>query len=108
MTLVSFYNVAVNDPIFYWGELLSPLQGLLAPTWQIPICLTLVSLPVLLVSDEELEADGCALADIADIINEITLSAIAVIKKSGEKITILAFPLSAVLLELALFLVWVC
>jgi hypothetical protein len=39
---------------------------------------------VLLVSDEELEADGCALADIEDIINEIILSAIAVIKNTDS------------------------
>jgi hypothetical protein len=32
---------------------------------------------VLLVPDEELEGDGCALADIADTANETTLSAIA-------------------------------
>ena len=71
------YNVAVNDPIFYWGELLSPLQGPPAPTWQIPICLTLVSLLVLLAPAEELEGDGCALADITDTVNESTLNAIA-------------------------------
>jgi hypothetical protein len=39
---------------------------------------------VLLVLDEELEADECALADIADIVNEATLSAIAVIKNKDS------------------------
>jgi hypothetical protein len=60
----------------YLGELLSPLQGLLAPTTQIPICFTPVSLLVLLlIPDVELEG-VCAFAIVTSIDNESRLSAI--------------------------------
>jgi hypothetical protein len=59
----------------YLTELLSPLQGLLTPTIQIPICFTPVSLLVLLVPNVELE-DVCAFAIVDDVDNENRLSAI--------------------------------
>jgi hypothetical protein len=62
----------------YLGELLSPLQGLLAPTTQIPICFTPVSLPVvvLLVPEVVLEGVVCAFIIVASTDNETRLSAI--------------------------------
>jgi hypothetical protein len=59
----------------YLAELLSPLQGLSTPTTQIPICLTPVSLLVLLVPDVVLEG-ACAFAIVADADNESRLSPI--------------------------------
>jgi len=51
---------------------------------------------VLLVSDEELEGDGCALACIADMVNETTLSAIAEIKNTDSIPIICYMGLSAI------------
>jgi hypothetical protein len=50
----------------YLGELLSPLQGLLAPTTQIPICFTPVSLLVVVLLVPGVELEGvCAFAIVA-------------------------------------------
>ena len=61
------------------------LKGPPAPTWQIPICLTPVSLLVLLVPDVELEGT-CAFAIVTDTDNESKLSPITTNKNYNTRI----------------------
>jgi hypothetical protein len=57
-------------------KLLSPLQGFSTPTTQIPICLTPVSLPLLLLTPGVEPEDACAFIIIADTDDESRLSPI--------------------------------
>jgi len=67
-----------------------PLQGLLTPTWQIPICLTVVSLPMLLplLPGMKLE-DDCALAIVTNIDSVSRLSPITESKTTSMPLLLL-------------------